>query len=167
MRVCQELAHPHTKNQMNKPYPYEQELAYAYSTRKILHRPSITYWQFSLKWGITGLALAASIFVLYLYHLYCPVHLLYPLIGCIIVSTMLLIRYCLIDCIQLYQHYAPEDIRRRCRMMPSCSEYAILSLKKFGIILGLILICHRVFHTCGGEYKIEYPSLKNLYHGTF
>lgn len=152
---------------MKKPTPYEQELAYAYSTRKKLNRPSITYWQFTLKWGVIGLVLLVSIFVFINFHTEWSRSILFLLAGIIIISTLLLIRYCLIDCVKLYQHYAPEVIRRRCRIMPSCSEYAILSLKKYGVILGLILIYHRVFHTCGGEYRIEYPSLKNLYHGTF
>ena len=39
--------------------------------------------------------------------------------------------------VRIYQRYAPDSIRNKCRFEPSCSEYMILSLKKHGVIKGL------------------------------
>ena len=50
-----------------------------------------------------------------------------------------------IGCIKLYQHYAPEQIRRRCLFKPTCSEYAILAIQKYGLIIGLIKSYIRLF----------------------
>lgn len=41
--------------------------------------------------------------------------------------------------IKKYQEVAPRRIREACRFTPSCSEYMILSLKKYGLFDGLIL----------------------------
>jgi putative component of membrane protein insertase Oxa1/YidC/SpoIIIJ protein YidD len=67
-------------------------------------------------------------------------------------------RKLLVTAVELYQHYAPEEVRRKCTMMPSCSEYAILALRKYGVIKGLYKIYVRLTRTCrGGEYGIDYP----------
>lgn len=42
-----------------------------------------------------------------------------------------------ICCVKLYQRFAPEAIRRKCRFEPSCSQYMILSLEKYGVWKGL------------------------------
>jgi putative membrane protein insertion efficiency factor len=39
--------------------------------------------------------------------------------------------------IKKYQKYAPARIRRSCRFEPSCSNYMILALDKYGVLLGL------------------------------
>lgn len=63
-----------------------------------------------------------------------------------------------IGCIRLYQHYAPENIRRRCLFKPTCSEYAILAIEKYGLIIGLIKAYIRLFKKCRGNiYQIDYP----------
>lgn len=43
----------------------------------------------------------------------------------------------LICLVQIYQRFAPESIRNKCRFEPSCSQYMILALKKYGLVKGL------------------------------
>ena len=63
-----------------------------------------------------------------------------------------------IGCVRLYQHYAPEGMRRRCLLKPTCSEYAILAVKKYGAIIGIYKTCVRLFVKCKGEiYHIDEP----------
>lgn len=63
-----------------------------------------------------------------------------------------------IGAIRLYQHYAPEDIRRRCLFKPTCSEYAILAIQKYGLIIGGIKSYDRLVKRCRGNiYMIDYP----------
>lgn len=60
--------------------------------------------------------------------------------------------------IECYQHYAKEDIRRKCLCKPTCSEYAIAVLKKYPTVTALRKIYYRLFKTCKGEiYKIDLP----------
>ena len=47
------------------------------------------------------------------------------------------LRRILICIVRIYQRYAPDSIRNKCRFEPSCSEYMILSLEKYGVIKGL------------------------------
>ena len=42
-----------------------------------------------------------------------------------------------IKMIRIYQRYAPARLRRTCRYNPSCSEYAIASLQKYGFFRGI------------------------------
>ena len=39
--------------------------------------------------------------------------------------------------IRIYQRYAPDSLRNKCRFEPSCSEYMILAIEKYGLIKGL------------------------------
>ena len=60
-------------------------------------------------------------------------------ISCAVLGVAVCIRLksILICLVRIYQRYAPEDIRNKCRFEPSCSEYMILSLEKYGLIKGL------------------------------
>ena len=44
----------------------------------------------------------------------------------------------LIFCVECYQLLAPEKRRMACRFEPSCSQYMILAIRKYGAIRGLI-----------------------------
>lgn len=77
---------------------------------------------------------------------------------CYVISGICCLRMAAIGAVKLYQHYAHEDIRRRCLFKPTCSEYAILALKKYGVIIGLIKTYNRLFRKCRGNiYRIDYP----------
>lgn len=68
------------------------------------------------------------------------------------------LRITLIGLVHLYQHYAPEWMRRRCMCKPSCSEYMILAVKKYGPFIGTAKGIKRLVKTCDGiVYKIDYP----------
>lgn len=52
---------------------------------------------------------------------------------CIIVN----LKRTIIGAVRIYQRYAPDSLRNKCRFEPSCSQYMILSLQKYGLIKGL------------------------------
>lgn len=73
------------------------------------------------------------------------------------VYTAIRMRSILIGLILLYQRYAPADVRLACLFEPSCSEYMILSIKKFGVIYGCAKGINRLSrcrYPNGGE---DYP----------
>ncbi len=39
--------------------------------------------------------------------------------------------------VRLYQRFAPDSVRKRCRFEPSCSEYMILAIEKYGFFTGI------------------------------
>ncbi|MDR0313188.1 MAG: membrane protein insertion efficiency factor YidD [Treponema sp.] len=64
----------------------------------------------------------------------------------------------IIGTVEIYQHYMPEQFRRRCLCMPTCSEYMILAVKKYGALKGMRRGLYRLIYICrGGDYKIDYP----------
>lgn len=76
----------------------------------------------------------------------------------LIVGIIFMSKQAIIGAIHLYQRYASEDLRRRCLCKPTCSEYAIQVIEKYGVIRGLRKSYVRLFKTCRGRrYKIDNP----------
>lgn len=51
----------------------------------------------------------------------------------------------LIWSVRCYQYFATDTVRNRCRFEPSCSEYMILSLEKYGLFRGTVRGIRRLF----------------------
>lgn len=73
-----------------------------------------------------------------------------------IIVIVLTLKYILIWFIRVYQRYAKSETRLRCCYTPSCSEYAILALKKYGVCIGSIKAIKRLLR-CGPPGGIDYP----------
>lgn len=104
--------------------------------KRVLVRPKISWWRIGLHCflpiagGIglyflltgggmqSGLALVLTLAALGLYGVFS-------------------LKRVLICLIRLYQRYAPDSIRNKCRFEPSCSEYMRLCLEKYGVLKGL------------------------------
>jgi len=70
----------------------------------------------------------------------------------------IMLKMIIIGIVEIYQHYMPESLRRRCLCMPTCSEYMILAVKKYGAVKGIKKGLYRLIHTCRGtDYKYDYP----------
>lgn len=65
-------------------------------------------------------------------------------------------RWIAIFCIRLYQRFAPEEVRRRCHCRPTCSEYAVIALHKYGLIRGSYKTYKRL-KRCGRAYIDDAP----------
>ncbi len=61
--------------------------------------------------------------------------------------------YPLIIYIKIYQLFVSPILGANCRYLPTCSEYTIDSLKKFGLIKGIFLSLKRISkcHPWGGQ----------------
>ena len=55
-----------------------------------------------------------------------------------------IIIYMLISCIKIYQFFMSPILGQNCRYLPTCSEYSIESLKKFGIVKGIFISIKRI-----------------------
>ncbi len=78
-------------------------------------------------------------------------------VVCLVIFIIIVTKHIIIFCIHLYQRYASEEIRLRCVFTPSCSEYMILAIQKYGVIKGVrkgIDRLHRCHEPNGGE---DYP----------
>ena len=155
------------------PTEWEQDVAVIYVNKRPLVRPDtnikiaiISFLLFVLAtcvftWLVHYIIMTVSIIT------YFPVTVqnifnAYPVFAsvavCVFIELFFCIKYTVIGIIKLYQHYAPEEIRRRCVFMPTCSEYAILAIRKYGFIIGLYKSYYRLFYRCRGNiYQIDYP----------
>lgn len=161
----------------DEPSPFIQEIARAYCEDRPLYRPDTTYLKVAAKW----LLIAGSVFLVFFACAFLVLKtglpdsltagrtgalikesparamILFALAGTLI-SALLLLRWFAIDCVKLYQHYAPEEVRRRCILMPSCSEFAILAFRRYGFIIGGAMTWYRLHRRCRGTInRIEYP----------
>lgn len=58
--------------------------------------------------------------------------------------------------VHLYQNKASDETRLKCVFEPSCSEYMILAVEKYGVIRGVFKGINRLSR-CGRESGIDYP----------
>ena len=136
---------------------YEQKRLEKYQQERSLPKPKTTKLTIILYFTLLFLIVIAFVIMQYV----CAMDVWITSI----ISVMFVIcfaesygRLLAIKIIECYQHYAKEEIRRRCKCIPSCSEYAILCLKKYELIYALIKIRRRLFVTCKGfDYIIDNP----------
>lgn len=62
-----------------------------------------------------------------------------------------------LELIRIYQRYAPESIRKRCRFEPSCSQYMILSIEKYGRFKGVCKGVKRLTRCNSKDGGFDYP----------
>lgn len=62
-------------------------------------------------------------------------------------------RVLLVGSVRAYQHVLGPHFPSSCRYTPSCSEYAVQALEKYGAMKGFVLAAHRILrcHPWGGH----------------
>ena len=58
-------------------------------------------------------------------------------VAFLVLYGLITLKRALICAVKLYQRFAPASLRDKCRFEPSCSEYMILAIKKYGVWRGL------------------------------
>ena len=106
-----------------------------YYQRTII-RPKIKWIRYVT--SIAGMTLSAC-FLRWIIHNALSVWMGYAIVFIYMIAFCCIHKRCLLcETIRIYQRYAPETIRRRCCCEPSCSNYMILSIEKYGSIKGVI-----------------------------
>jgi len=116
------------------------------SEKRILVRPKINYWKTVLNVLIPMIICA----------IVCWWSVFYAFVSLGLYSLIRL-RGIIIWFIHIYQRYASEDIRLSCVFEPSCSEYMILSIKKYNVICGCIKGIKRLMRCHLPNGGIDYP----------
>ena len=55
----------------------------------------------------------------------------------VLVYSIFNIKSIILSSVKIYQRIAPKKIRLKCRFEPSCSQYMILAIEKYGVIKGV------------------------------
>lgn len=106
------------------------------SYKRIIVRPKIN-WFGLIAWVVTPVIV---VLMLYYFFYISDIEMSY-LIGTVVVLYLLYFagtaRWFVVCMIKLYQHFAPEKVRMKCRFEPSCSEYMIQAIRKYGLFKGV------------------------------
>ena len=72
-------------------------------------------------------------------------------------------RAVLVAPIRLYQRFISPALPRRCKYHPSCSEYAVQSIRTYGVLRGLVLAAWRLLRcnpwSYGGYDPVEAQTI--------
>jgi len=59
--------------------------------------------------------------------------------------------------VRFYQRHAPATMRAACLFTPTCSEYMILAVEKYGAIKGVIKGIRRILRCKPPNGGVDYP----------
>lgn len=124
--------------------------------KRILNRPHIPW----LKIGMTFLILATVLLAVFFLFRFGVVSRMVCLAFAglfIVLFTVLFCKRGVICLIHIYQRYAPDNIRNKCRFEPSCSEYMILAIEKYGLFCGIKKGVNRLFRCKGDNGGFDNP----------
>ena len=79
---------------------------------------------------------------------------MFPIVTALL--FVVFVRFVLIWSIRLYQRYAKSETRLRCRFVPSCSEYAVLAISKYGAVIGGVKTILRLLR-CRSSGGVDFP----------
>ena len=158
------------------PTQWEQDVAETYVNEHLLNRPktnikvailfSLMFLVFTgfatwfIYFSLYRVGIPSLVFLsMYNYTINCPILTMVIIFAAIFFFAVFICsKIIVIGVIRIYQHYAPEEIRRRCLFKPTCSEYAILAVQKYGVVIGLYKSFDRLTNRCKGNiYQIDCP----------
>ncbi len=76
--------------------------------------------------------------------------------GLLLAYSLFRLKSIIIFAVQLYQIKAPMSVRERCALVPTCSDYMILAVRKYGALRGLIKGIKRL-KRCDGTPGEDWP----------
>jgi len=119
-----------------------------------LNRPEIHYKKpiiAAIIWlVITGTLLGCGL-------VWFPGYTVWAILGWSVLYFAVIGKRAVIWLVHLYQNKASDATRLKCLFEPSCSEYMILALKKYGLVRGLFKGIRRLFRCHLPNGGIDYP----------
>ncbi len=119
-----------------------------------LHRPKIRYRKMILT--LVGYILLLTIAILVPSDIL-PVGRLWIIAGVSLIYFAVFAKKGIIWLVHLYQSKAPDRVRLKCVFEPSCSEYMILAVNKYGVVIGVCKGINRLFRCCSANAGVDYP----------
>ena len=76
--------------------------------------------------------------------------------GVLLLYSFVRARSIIVFAVHVYQAKAPMEVRRKCAMTPTCSDYMIRAVRKYGAIRGVIKGIGRL-RRCNGTRREDWP----------
>ncbi len=115
-------------------------------------RPKISFWQ--VFWGLICPLILQAVNLMIYFLVYAAIWLVVPVA---ILIFLLFIKPSFILFVLLYQKFAPASLRASCRFEPSCSNYMLLAIEKYGFLRGFFKGMRRLFRCHYPNGGIDYP----------
>ena len=132
-KQSQTFVHPPTAVDLMSSYiESEQSDPRSVFYKRVLVRPKVKLWVLPVM--LAGIVLCCLLAGLITHSLLWALGIT-VLLCCVL--TLCFGKQVLTYMIQLYQAYAPESVRNRCRYEPSCSQYMLLAMEKYGLWKGI------------------------------
>lgn len=128
----------------------------SWNYKRNLVRPTINWWRIVFFIFVLTAGTCCLYFLLNAFGFPSQYIFLFCVIGVILVLLLCLKRI-LICFVCIYQRFAPASLRNKCRFEPSCSQYMILSLKKYGLCKGLKKGINRLKRCNTNDGGFDYP----------
>ena len=130
--------HPPSQEELLAAYRKSEETdpTSIYYKRKLV-RPKLHPWRV-LSFCLLTLVLATLFGVVVFFLTKSLLYAILTGVFCVLSIIIIFLKSILIWFVHVYQHFASDERRERCRFEPSCSEYMIQALQKYGVIKGLI-----------------------------
>ena len=113
----------------------EQDPRSVHYVRK-LNRPKISWFRIILCILIPAILLTGAVILLECLGVPTPITLI-SAVAALTVYIILMMKRAAICAVRIYQRYAPDSLRNKCRFEPSCSEYMLQAIEKYGLIRGV------------------------------
>lgn len=78
-------------------------------------------------------------------------------LAAVVIYILAIAKKAIIWIVHLYQHRASDQVRLQCVFEPSCSEYMILAVEKYGAIKGLLKGIDRLRRCHPPNGGVDYP----------
>lgn len=109
----------------------------SYAYKRILVRPKINWWIIILN-CMCPFVILGGMYALLTFWGICVHMSVSATLLCLIPYLLVNAKKAIICLIRIYQRYAPDSVRNKCRFESSCSQYMIMALHKYGLVYGLI-----------------------------
>lgn len=103
--------------------------------QRILYRPKVKWRTIAFLFALWIAAITVTVIVLRVIN--CDMK--WTVAAAIFVAVIYIIIFAkkiVITGVRIYQRYAPDTVRNKCRFEPSCSEYMIMAIQKYGLLKG-------------------------------
>ena len=119
-----------------------------------LHRPQMHYKK--MIFALLGLVILITALLLIPSAWY-PIGKIWVCIGASFIYIAIFAKKGTIWLVHLYQSKAPDHVRLRCVFEPSCSEYMILAIEKYGLVRGVFKGVRRLLRCRPCNAGVDYP----------
>lgn len=118
-----------------------------------LNRPFIN-WCKVFFYLLFSCFLAVVVIIIIKHFAVTPIESFLMIAGILLLYLFTMLKRIIICAIKIYQRYAPDSVRNKCRFEPSCSEYMILAIEKYGLFKGIYKGINRLkrCNTAGGGF---------------